>query len=185
MIADLTGHTPNVYYELSLRHAITKPVVQMVSDGMRLPFDVHVSRTIQFSFDVRAVEKAREELDRQISEIHSSGYQTSNLIEEVVTLIQSTKSGPPEMTAVLRAVQDVAADVRLLAGDVQMLKQRGAAFVSSPTGPSPGNTFISGQSEGNMMGSLARAAFSGDGKLAAAGVVYSVPQGVPPQDPTG
>jgi hypothetical protein len=171
-----------VYYELSLRHAITKPVVQLVFGEMRqLPFDVHASRTIPFSFDVREVERARNELDLQINEIHNSGFQASNLIAEVATLTQIGKTGPLEMVDVLKAVQDVAADVRLLAGDVQMLKQRGAAFVSSPTGPSPGNAFISGSSEDmNMFGSLGRAAFSGDGKLAAAGVVYSVPTG-----PTG
>lgn len=95
------------------------------------------------------------------------------------------------MVTVLRAVQDVAAEVRLLAGDVQMLKQRGAAFVSSLTGPTPlslAQAFISGPPPEAAIigiGSLARAAFSGDGKLAAAGVGYSGPPGVPPQDPTG
>jgi hypothetical protein len=86
VIADLTWHNPNVFYELALRHAIAKPVVQMVSGGVRLPFDVHASRTIPFSFDVREVEKARAELEHQITEINSKGYQASNLIAEVATL---------------------------------------------------------------------------------------------------
>ena len=44
VITDLTGHNPNVFYELSLRHAIAKPVVQM--GGIPLPFDIHASRTL-------------------------------------------------------------------------------------------------------------------------------------------
>jgi hypothetical protein len=139
VIADLTWHNANVFYELSLRHAIGKPVVQMVSGDTRLPFDVHASRTIPFSFDVREAEKAREALSLQISAINTPGYQPSNVIAEVATLIQIAKSGPPEMATVLRAVGDVAANVRLLTGEVQTLKQRGEAIVSLPTagGPRP------------------------------------------------
>jgi hypothetical protein len=51
VLADLTDHNPNVFYELSLRHAIGKPVVQL--GGIPLPFDIYASRTIPFSFDVR------------------------------------------------------------------------------------------------------------------------------------
>jgi hypothetical protein len=182
VIADLTGHNPNVYYELSLRHAITKPVVQMVSDGMRLPFDVHASRTIPFSFDVREVERARSDLDLQINEIHNSGFQASNLIAEVATLTQLGKTGPLEMVDVLKAVQDVAADVRFLAAEVQMLKQQGAAFVSSPTGLTglrPGFGLLGLPLETSQ--SPVRAPRRpGDAKLAAAGAGYTVPLG-----PTG
>jgi hypothetical protein len=191
VIADLTGHNPNVFYELSLRHAIGSPVVQM--GGIPLPFDVHASRTIPFSFDVREAEKAREDLALQIRQINTPDYQARNLITEAAAVIQIARAGQLDLAAVLRAVQDVAADVRLLAGDVQMLKQRGAAFVSSPTGPtgvSPGNAFISGPSEGRAIrrypvGPVSVDVFPGDAKLAAAGVGYSVPPGVPPQDPTG
>jgi hypothetical protein len=87
------------------------------------------------------------------------------------------------MVTVLRLVQDVAADVRFLAAEVQMLKQQGAAFVSSPTGLTglrPGFGLLGLPLETNRVS----VDFSGDGKLAAAGVVYGA-TGVPPQDPRG
>ena len=39
VIADLSGHNPNVFYELALRHALKKPFVQMIHKGEDLPFD--------------------------------------------------------------------------------------------------------------------------------------------------
>jgi hypothetical protein len=131
VIADLTGHNPNVFYELSLRHAIGKPVVQM--GGIPLPFDIHASRTIPFSFDVREADEARKQLEDQIGRVNTPDYRTTNLITEAAAVI-NIASTAPETAAILRAVQEVAADVRVLAGDVQMLKQQTAAFVSEPTG---------------------------------------------------
>jgi hypothetical protein len=177
VIADLTGHNPNVFYELSLRHAIGKPVVQM--GGIPLPFDVHASRTIPFSFDVREAEKARADLEHQIRQINTPDYQATNLITEAAAVLQIGRTGSPEMVTLLRLVQDVAADVRFLAAEVQMLKQRGAAFVSSPTRLTGAlglaHAFLSGPGPNQVS-----VDFSGDGKLAAAGVGYAVPTG-----PTG
>jgi hypothetical protein len=47
VIADLSFHNPNVFYELSLRHACRKPTVQMVRLGDRIPFDIDQVRTIR------------------------------------------------------------------------------------------------------------------------------------------
>jgi len=33
VIADLTDHNPNVFYELALRHAFRKPVIQIIQKG--------------------------------------------------------------------------------------------------------------------------------------------------------
>src|ERR1051326_3457979 len=33
VISDLTGNNPNVYYELSLRHALGKPAIHMAENG--------------------------------------------------------------------------------------------------------------------------------------------------------
>lgn len=46
VIADLSFHNPNVFYELAIRHMVKKPVVQVIRLGDRVPFDVGQVRTI-------------------------------------------------------------------------------------------------------------------------------------------
>jgi len=46
VIADLSFHNPNVFYELALRHAIKLPIVQLIRSTDKLPFDVNQMRTI-------------------------------------------------------------------------------------------------------------------------------------------
>jgi hypothetical protein len=46
VIADLSHHNPNVFYELALRHATGLPTVQIIRAADRLPFDVEPMRTI-------------------------------------------------------------------------------------------------------------------------------------------
>jgi hypothetical protein len=46
VIADLSFHNPNVFYELALRHAVRLPIVQLIRAGDRIPFDIHQMRTV-------------------------------------------------------------------------------------------------------------------------------------------
>ena len=47
VIADLSFHNPNVFYELALRHAVKLPIVQLIRTSDKVPFDVNQMRTIQ------------------------------------------------------------------------------------------------------------------------------------------
>jgi hypothetical protein len=47
VIADLSYHNPNVFYELSLRHACRLPTVQIIRKSDKIPFDLDQFRTIQ------------------------------------------------------------------------------------------------------------------------------------------
>jgi hypothetical protein len=63
VIADLTGANANVMYELGLRHTRNALTVQIGEYG-RLPFDVTVIRTVQFSRSTHGLITARNELIR-------------------------------------------------------------------------------------------------------------------------
>lgn len=47
VVADLSFHNPNVFYELAIRHAARLPVVQLIRSRDRIPFDLHQVRTIK------------------------------------------------------------------------------------------------------------------------------------------
>jgi hypothetical protein len=47
VVADLSFHNPNVFYELSLRHACRLPTVQIIRKCDKIPFDLDQFRTIQ------------------------------------------------------------------------------------------------------------------------------------------
>jgi hypothetical protein len=52
LVADLTGKNPNVFYELGLAHAASKPVVLLAASVDDIPFDLRHLRTILY--DVRS-----------------------------------------------------------------------------------------------------------------------------------
>ncbi len=69
VIADLSFHNPNVFYELALRHAIGLPVVQIVRASDRIPFDLQQVRTIRI--DTSDIYSLVPRIDTYRSEIAS------------------------------------------------------------------------------------------------------------------
>jgi hypothetical protein len=51
VVADLSYHNPNVFYELAVRHATGKPVIHIKRVSDPLPFDNKDFRTIEIAFD--------------------------------------------------------------------------------------------------------------------------------------
>ncbi len=47
VIADLSFHNPNVFYELCLRHATRLPTVQIIRASEGIPFDIDQYRTVK------------------------------------------------------------------------------------------------------------------------------------------
>jgi hypothetical protein len=80
VVADLTDHNANVFYELALRHAFKKPVVQLMLSPQKMPFDVQGARTVMYELtSTEARRKARNELSRQIAASLSPGFEIESL----------------------------------------------------------------------------------------------------------
>lgn len=54
-IAVLTGHNPNVFYELAIAQAAGRPVIILMEKGSELPFDIEHLRCVYYDLQVRPV----------------------------------------------------------------------------------------------------------------------------------
>jgi hypothetical protein len=139
VIADLTTNNANVYYELSLRHAIGKPAIHMALDGTQISFDLHDNRTIFYTMHSRIAERARGELTQQIRKVHEKNYKATNPIVETAGIIKLEQSTDPIQNAlgtVANTVASLAAEVsslRSILRDVQFLQTANNNFLAGGT----------------------------------------------------
>ena len=76
VVADLSEHNANAFYELGLRHmSPNKPVIHMIRKGEKIPFDNTAFRTITFDHSsVKGLEQAKADLEAQVVEIEKEGF---------------------------------------------------------------------------------------------------------------
>lgn len=87
VIADLSFANPNVYYELALRHAARRPVVQLIRTGDKLPFDVGQYRTVEIDMSdiyvlVPKLDLHRQEITRQARAALADGGNTESPLSQ-------------------------------------------------------------------------------------------------------
>jgi hypothetical protein len=72
VIADMSTHNPNVFYELAIRHVIKKPCLHLIMESDTIPFDVHGMRAIFFDLaNPDSVQEAKESLERHLNNLDS------------------------------------------------------------------------------------------------------------------
>lgn len=67
VIADITEHNPNVFFEIGYRTRTKKPIIYLKSKGEKLPFDVTTIRAFDYDLtDLDNVEEIRTRLEKTI-----------------------------------------------------------------------------------------------------------------------
>ena len=84
IIANLTGSNPNVMYELSLAHALRKPVIHIIREGEVPPFDISVHRYISYKNNMLGAVHLSENLSEFIDQVISVGENISNPITDAI-----------------------------------------------------------------------------------------------------
>jgi hypothetical protein len=83
VIADLSFHNPNVFYELAIRHFIGLPTVHIIRRGDGIPFDLKDFRTITIDTEdkyelVAKLETYRAEIANHVRQAAAEGADSSN-----------------------------------------------------------------------------------------------------------
>jgi hypothetical protein len=115
VVADLTDHNPNVFYELAIRHGLQGPLVQMIESSQDLPFDIAQMRTIKFDIhDLDSVEEAREALVMQIEDLQANGPVITpiSVARDMKAMWESEDPARHILADVLAAISSLQADVQ-------------------------------------------------------------------------
>ncbi|MBF0270760.1 MAG: hypothetical protein HQL98_01625 [Magnetococcales bacterium] len=101
MVADLTNHNPNVFYELAICHAILKPVVLIMEKRSdqggagKIPFDIADDHVI-FYDDISQSEnmlQLKSRIDEKIDRIISGDFVVENPLSNIFSLGASPSAG--------------------------------------------------------------------------------------------
>jgi K+/H+ antiporter YhaU regulatory subunit KhtT len=112
VIADLTDTNPNVFYELAIRHAIRRPLVQIIKKGEKIPFDVAGSRVIHFNHhDLDSADEAKRMISEQIKATETAEYDYDTPISVALDLQSLRQSEDPEDRS-LAEILDGMSDLR-------------------------------------------------------------------------
>lgn len=131
VVADLTERNPNVFYELAVRHAIRKPLVQIIKKGEQIPFDVAGTRTIPVDHkDLDSVENARIEIVKQIRAIENKSQDIDSPISVSLDLQMLRQSENPEQRSladILSAIAELRASVSNIESKLEYIDRRASS----------------------------------------------------------
>ncbi|MBU4642811.1 MULTISPECIES: hypothetical protein [Bacillus cereus group] len=110
VIADMTEYNPNAFYEMGFRHALGKPLIPIVEEDTKLPFDVANLRTITYATnDLEKAAAAKKRLHETILSFD---------IQEIDKTNQTTQStsdhGQLNVVPYLLNIQDSLAELKSL-----------------------------------------------------------------------
>lgn len=145
VVADLTDHNANVFYELAIRHVVRKPLVLLIEAGQPLPFDISPSRVIKLDHkDLDSAARAKIELAEHIKSAEADPELVDNPITTAVDLEALRKGLRPHdlelarfFESTLTAQADLARLVASLQAEVRTLRQELLGSLQPPPMLSP------------------------------------------------
>ncbi len=129
VVADLTERNPNVFYELALRDAISRPFVQIIKRGEQIPFDVAQNRTVYVDLqDPDNVADSVKQIAGQVESLENDPEDVDNPISMSLNLQRLLQSTDPEQ----RSLADVLSALSEIQGRISNYGDVSSKFDSVP-----------------------------------------------------
>lgn len=107
VIADISEHNPNVFFEMGYRTRTKKPIIHLKGKAENLPFDVTTIRTLEYDLtDLDSVEEVKNRLTKTIESFNYSECVETSVDEE------TTENASPAIMPVLYQILDSISDVK-------------------------------------------------------------------------
>ena len=138
VIADMTDHNANVFYEFGYRQALGKIVIPIIEEGHSIPFDVTTLRTIKYA--INDLDKANTAINRLKEAIKISDFESqadsstlspSNLDTSILTTINNKLDAIMDLLAQNNAtiIDTVAEQVAKHSKTEQTMEERMLALI--------------------------------------------------------
>ena len=116
VIADMTGHNPNVFYEMGYRSRTKKPMIHLKKKGELLPFDVNTIRTLEYDLtDLDSVDEVKNRLKQTIESFNYS--ETTDDPEEDGPQDNASSAIIPILYQLLDLVTEMKVDIKNFSND--------------------------------------------------------------------
>ncbi|ORO41257.1 hypothetical protein B7728_02065 [Streptococcus oralis subsp. tigurinus] len=139
VIADMTGHNANVFYEFGYRQALGKLVIPIIEEGHSIPFDVTTLRTIKYATNdldkantaINRLKEAIEIFDFESQVDDASPLSLSNIDSSVLTTINNKLDAIVDLLAQNNAtiIDTVAEQVAKHSKTEQTMEERMLALI--------------------------------------------------------
>lgn len=136
VIADLTGHNPNVFFEMGYRTSIGKPIIHLKRKGENIPFDVSSIRIFDYDLtDLDIVAETRDRLEKAI---------LSFVYEDDMAEIDEVEGS--ESNKIISLLNDIVYKLDVLSEDVRKKDQESIkTVIEAYNGMQPANESIETQ----------------------------------------
>ena len=108
VIADISGHNPNVFYEMGYRKCTNKPIIHLKKKGESIPFDVNTIRTFEYDLtDLDSVEEVKNRLKQTIET-----FSFENIVDSSDKTVEQGMQSLPGILPILYQIQDSIAELK-------------------------------------------------------------------------
>ncbi|OWV73907.1 hypothetical protein ATY76_28455 [Rhizobium sp. R339] len=108
VVADMSEHNANAFYEMGIRHMAALPIIHMFKKGTVIPFDVKPYRSIEFDYaDPDDLVAAKTELKAFVEQTQKPDFKVDNPITRARGVMRISENATPEMQLVWQELNDL------------------------------------------------------------------------------